>query len=488
MLQHKLIDFLKSFDRKEMTRFKEFSLSPYFNKHEKVQNLICYLSDIFPHYQAKNCERHFLFKKVFGKDAYDQSKLAVVFTYSVRLVEQFLVQEERKKSSNSYKDQIMLLRQLRQRKKYTAYEKLQRKVEKSLNTQSKRDGWFYEQQFSLATEADHYFTENQRGRNDENLEHRQIYLDLFYMAEKLRDACEIHVRANILKVDFSSNMMDSLIKEIEKNVDKYQTFPAVLIYYRIYKMLKESDVSYYYDALDQLENLSRFFSIEEQKTIYNYYQNYCAQQINKGGYTFLGEIFKLYQLQLKAGLMLEGGFLSEWHYKNIVTVGLLLNETVWVKNFIEEYKETLHPDSVDNAYRFNLASYHYAVKEWDKVLELLVQVEYSDLRYSLGAKVLLLRTYYDLNEYEALHSLTDSFRQYIHRNKLLADARAKSYVELFKMTRKVAQLRSKVDYLDVEKWSKELARIEKSIDEKSIFNKPWLKEKVHELKLEQKIE
>ena len=128
------------------------------------------------------------------------------------------------------------------------------------------------------------------------------------------------------------------------------------------------------------------------------------------------------------------------------------------------------------------------MKEWDKVLELLVQVEYSDLRYSLGAKVLLLRTYYDLNEYEALHSLTDSFRQYIHRNKLLADARAKSYVELFKITRKVAQLRSKLDYLDNEKWKKELARIEKSIDEKSIFNKPWLKEKVHELKVDQKVE
>jgi len=483
MLQHKLINFLKSFDRKEMTRFKEFSLSPYFNKHEKVRCLICYLSDIFPDFQAKNCGRHFLFKQVFGSEDYDQSKLAVVFTYSIRLLEQFLVQEERKKTSNIYKDQIMLLRQFRQRKKYLAYEKLRLKVEKSLNNQSKRDGWYYEQQFSLATEADHYFTENQRGRNDDNLEQRQIYLDLFYMAEKLKDACEIHVRANILKVGFSSNMMDYLITEIEKNIKKYESFPVIVIYYRIYKMLKESDVSYYFDAIDQLESLSSIFSIEEQKTIYNYYQNYCAQQINKGGYTFLAEIFKLYQLQLKAGLMLEGGFLLEWHYKNIVTVGLLLNETSWVKNFIEEYKKTLHPNSVENAYRFNLASYYYAVKEWDKVLELLVQVEYNDLRYSLGAKVLLLKTYYDLDEYETLHSLTDSFRQYIHRNELLADARAKSYVELFKMTRRVAQLRSKIEYLDLEKWRKELSRIEKSIDEKSIFNKPWLKEKVLELKV-----
>ena len=46
MLQHKLIDFLKSFDRKEMTRFKEFSLSPYFNKHVWQSKVIVWKNEL----------------------------------------------------------------------------------------------------------------------------------------------------------------------------------------------------------------------------------------------------------------------------------------------------------------------------------------------------------------------------------------------------------------------------------------------------------
>ncbi|MCB0554205.1 MAG: hypothetical protein KDD02_11690, partial [Phaeodactylibacter sp.] len=107
---------------------------------------------------------------------------------------------------------------------------------------------------------------------------------------------------------------------------------------------------------------------------------------------------------------------------------------------------------------------------------------YSDLRYNLGAKALLLRTYYDLEEYEALHSLTESFKQYLHRNKLMADLRRQGYYNLFMLTRRAAQLRSNLDYFSTDRSRKELQKLQESITRAgAIFNKGWLLEKVEEL-------
>ena len=130
----------------------------------------------------------------------------------------------------------------------------------------------------------------------------------------------------------------------------------------------------------------------------------------------------------------------------------------------------------------NLASYYYAAEKYREVLPLLTQVEYKDLRYSLGAKALLLRTYYDLEEYEALYSLTGSFRQFLLRNKLMADSRRTAYYNLFKFTQRAARIRALKGYHSSEKLKRELEKLTKDIQEaEAIFNKSWLEEKIGEL-------
>ncbi|HRJ15493.1 MAG TPA: hypothetical protein PLI34_10900, partial [Saprospiraceae bacterium] len=181
-------------------------------------------------------------------------------------------------------------------------------------------------------------------------------------------------------------------------------------------------------------------------------------------------------------LLYEDGLLSEWHYKNIITTGIRLRRLPWVRAFIESQKERLPPDARDNAYRFNLAAYHHAAGEYDAVLQLLLQVEYSDVRYSLGAKALLLRTYYELHEWEALDSLVGSMRQYLQRNRLLADFNRNGYHNLFRFTRRAAAIRSQSAYLSDEKYRSELERLRRELSlAGEIFNKSWLMEKVEEL-------
>jgi len=481
MLQHKLIRLLQSFERREMTRFREFAESPYFNKHEAVRGLVQHLSAVFPQFNEENCGRAPLFQQLFPGQEHDQQKLAVVFTYTLRLLERFLAVEEF--ARDPVGSSPFLLEKLREKQQLQHFERSLRKAERQVEQQTKRDSSWYLHRYHLATASDQYFNTVAQRRRDASLQEKQAYLNQFFLAVKLRDACELAVRRRILKIEPTPDpLADRVLETAESWPEAWWQEPAINLYYRLYRMIEKGQPAYYHEALRHLRQQQHQLPDEELKNIYNYLQNYCIQRINAGDADFLKEIFQLYQAQLKHGLLLEEGYLSEWHYKNIVTTGLRLQELEWVYNFIESFREHLPEEARDNAYRFNLAAYYYAAEHHNKVLELLTQVEYSDLRYSLGAKALLLRTYYDLEEYEALFSLVDSFKQYLIRNKLMADDRRLGYHNLFKLTRRAALLRCNQGYYSSNKYQKELQRLKSDMEAaKAVFNKGWLAEKVREL-------
>ena len=99
-------------------------------------------------------------------------------------------------------------------------------------------------------------------------------------------------------------------------------------------------------------------------------------------------------MALDMDLLLEKGIMSPWNYKNITAVGLRLEEFGWVQDFLLKFKPHLAPAHRDNAYKYNLAKLHFAKKDYDKVLELLREVEYDDIFYSLDSRSMLLKTYY----------------------------------------------------------------------------------------------
>lgn len=480
MYSHKLIKIVAGLSRKEMTRFREFSLSPYFNKHEEVRRLVGYLDKLYPHFSEVSCARESVFPAVFPGQAPEHSRLAVVFSYTQKLVEKFLVQEAYKKETLS--QQFMLLGEWRTRKQFELYENLLTKTEQDLSQSPWRDGRHFQDMHLIAAEADHFFTHAKKEERLGSLEQKQRCLDIYYLSEKLKDAVEMRIRRNLRHFDYSSRLLDYVLQEVEKNLENYAQTPAILLYYQLYRMFSETDHRYYHEARTTLLAAKPLLPPAELAAIYNYFQNYCIREINRNEDVFLEELFELYQIQLDQDLLSEGGYLPEWHYKNITTTAIRLDKLDWARHFLEQYKEKLRPELAENAYRFNLAAYFHACEAYDKVLELLTQVTYSDIRYSLGAKALLLRTYYELEEDEALFSLVDSFRQFLQRHHLLADSRRNGYDHLFRFTRKAAQLRAASGFTPSKKIRQDLDQLAREIEKApAVFNKSWLQQKVREL-------
>ena len=481
MLKNNLIILLKSFSKKEMTRFLEFAHSPYHNKHKEVQALVGYLHKIYPAFTTKKCHREKVFKTLFPKQKHDQAALALLFTYTFRLAKTFLVIEQQQ--VQVAQKNIYLLQALRQKDQTSFYEKVLKKSHTAITRSTFRGSPFYWEQYVLAKERDLYTEPWSRKSVNTVLQNKQHFLDYFYLTEKLKDACELQVRSQILSVPFDVQFMDNILDFVKNDWQQYQTIPPIAVYYHLYRMLTEEDTAQYYRTLPIIEQNSRFFPQKELKGIYSYIQNYCIKQINRSNAVFMEELLKIYKIQLNRKLLHdEKHQLSEWHYKNIVTLGLRLKERDWVHQFIKAYQKDLPLESRENAYRFNLATYAYDTGDYDTVLELLLQVEYTNIQYSLGARWLLLRTYYELEESTAFFALCDSFRLYLQRNQLIADFKKEGYEQAIRLVKKTFQLKLEIPYQRRAKTEKEIAKLQAEISvTATIFNRGWLEGKIAEL-------
>jgi hypothetical protein len=102
-------------------------------------------------------------------------------------------------------------------------------------------------------------------------------------------------------------------------------------------------------------------------------------------------------------------------------------------------------------------------------------VEYSDVVYALSAKLILVRTYYESDEFNALDSLVDSFRIYLRRNKLISKSVKNQYLQFLRFVRKLISLRPG-DTEELASLCTQIAGCE------PLMSKKWLLEKVEELK------
>ena len=172
--------------------------------------------------------------------------------------------------------------------------------------------------------------------------------------------------------------------------------------------------------------------------------------------------------------MLENGQISEGVFKNTVTIGLRVNEFDWVEDFIREYAPYLPSNIRENARTFNLANVYSHQKKYDQVIELLRDVEYSDIVYALGSKLVLLRTYYESDEYMAMDSLIDSFKIYLRRNKVISKGLKREYNNFLIFLKKLSTLSSSNPQA--------VQKLKKRVQETShVMSKKWLLERIDTL-------
>jgi hypothetical protein len=283
---------------------------------------------------------------------------------------------------------------------------------------------------------------------------------------------------------YQCHFWEELVQYFQQNQLQLKDQAVLHIYFKTYQMLTEVGQSdHYFELKSLLQQHLHIFPNYEINNIYKYLLNYCVRKINSGEELFYREIHELYKILLEKAILFHNGYLTQWTYINIITAGIRLKEYVWTEGFIYEYRTALLPEERNNVFKYGLSALYFEKQDYLKALEYLNTLAFTDSSYHLRAKILQLKSYYELEEEEAMLSLIEAFQKYISRSKNIPDYQKKANRNFLKMTKQLYKLR--IQQMTAHRLVFERKR--QSVKEEltsmePIANKKWLKEKLNNIK------
>jgi hypothetical protein len=471
MLQTKFHDYTSKMTVYELNRFAKYINSPLFNEDEKLKTFTAAFLPFAKANTLANANEKEIWKQVFGSAKYNQPKFIRLLSDTVKKIEHFLIIDRFQQQTNLQAAwQLEIMNERKLGKHVPELMSLALRRHQGL---PQRDADFYYTGF-LLQQQQNMFLENKELRSSEkNLEEVIRALDTYYLVQKLKYCAAMLHYKNFLTVEGEVPLITEIMKYLETG--RFETVPAIEIYRRIILSYTEAEGGAHFIKLKELIVAHHaLFTLDEVKNMYVFAMNYCINRINDGKSEYLKEILYLYKQALENDVLLNDGQLSQWDYKNIVTTALRVKEFKWTEQFLNDYKPKLPKEDRVNAYTFNLARYYFFIKKYDLVLRLLQEVKYNDIFYQLDSKITLLKTYFELGEWQPLYSLKDSFRILLRRKRLITPQQKSNYNNLLKFSIRLFKI-------DV----KDKARLKALKHEitlaTNVADKSWLMEKVNEL-------
>ena len=437
----KLIILLKTFKKSEWKQFKAFLASPYFNKRADLLDFFNYLEKVNPDFSEKKLKKEYVFQQLFPEKTYDDKHMRYLMNYTLKLAEHFLGQQKLEQSAileSAILEELVDRKLEKHSKNY--FEKIAAQQE---SVQEKSDAYYYIQ-YRLAHIANKHFNNQNLRKDDGNLELASNNLDLFYFYHKLKYSCEMLNRQKVFSASYDLSFTNLLYDYLEKRGGSNEALVA--IYFQIYTTLTKTDASKNFELLKQLINdYSDEISPIEKRHIYLYAINYCLSQMkyNVQKEYYAGQCLDLYLEGIEQEFLFINGYLSPWTFKNVVKIGFNLKKYDWTEQFIQDYYKKLSSEFQDDALHYNLADLYYRKKNYKQAQYHLVLVEYSDLFYSIDAKAMLLKIYFETNEEEALFSLLASFSIYLKRNKKISNNWREIYLNFTSFLYQISKAKKK---------------------------------------------
>jgi hypothetical protein len=460
---------LRSFSQSELNRFDRFM--PAATSDDRLNASWAYIRTFYKERIPEALDKGNIWKQAYGKKKFIPLKYARLLSDLTKVLERFLVMEYT--YSRDTDRSLALLDIYNSRGIDSCVEPVIKSATDSISKNTSRDASYYLSRY-LIDEQHNAFIENLDRRDSEKrLSQTMQSLDTYYILQKLKFlASSLHYQ-KFLNISSQLHFTDQVLQFAKSEV--FDEVPLVKIYLAIIYTLQEKDGDRNFDHLRKLlSNHIHLFPIPEAEQLYAFAVNYCIRMINKGDLTYVQKILILYKQQLTDGLLTHTGNISPWEFKNIVTTALRAKELKWAATFIEEYASYIPERDRENAYTFNMARYAFAAKKYDRVLELLGTVDYDDVFYQLDAKTTLMKTYYELGEYQPLQSLKESFRILLSRKRLISDTQRTVYGNFVRYILKLFR----ADVKDQKKIASLRLEIEKT---KQMADKGWILEKLEEM-------
>ncbi len=475
MQETSLIKVLKMLTTEELEAFSHYVKSPLFNKNKNCIKLLELLKPAAPDYSSATIESKQIATQLFKKGNNPLASLRTATSTLLKLLQNFLAFQKYQKD-NFYQDNS-LLEALQEKNLPKLVERNLKRIESTYFTLEKSPTHYYERykitEFKITFQKS--FPELKSKAQNlgyspalEDFYTYSLWNKLEYWAFILNDLTTGR------NTNYNQNLLETTIVEAQQY--DLNAYPDIQLWYFLVLLLHTNDNQYFTMLKKRLDTKCQInISQENLGQAYTMLINYCNRKIVDGALNYQLEMFHLYTQMIEKKLLYIGNYIPARHIKNIVSVGLKSKAFEQTRKFIENYKTEVDPQIQEGVYHFNLGAWHFYQKQYDQALEHLIQVDKIDVYYDLDSQALLLKTYYELTDSNALLSFIGSYKNFVKNNKKIPKNRQKAYLNFINLT--MSLFRIKALYGNKSPLTLK-AKIQKT---EPISDKAWLLEKVEEL-------
>lgn len=454
MIKTKLIQVLESLSKKELSQFKKYLRSPFFNHREDVLLLFEYLNRERKKKKPK-LSKEAIFTTLFPKQQYVDADFHLVMSYLFKLAENYISIKAFLDDKNE--GEIRLMQSYRKRGLSKHFSQTSKRLREKLEKEPYRDRQYF--QLSSRVIWEEYQVDVVSKPSGELPLREMIELtDIAYFAQKLRQLCLIKAQQSVYSTQYELKEQEAILDYLTNF--SLSEYPVLDIYFRANQLLSDDferkDLSFF---ISKLISNSRFFQTEEVRELYLIAINFCIKKVNEGSTEYFREMLDLYKDGLAKIYLLENNRISRFAYHNAVAAALYSKDFEWAEGFIKNYQNNLEEAYREGSFSYNLAKLEFERQNYGKALQLLQKANYHDILLNLAAKTILLKIYFETDEFDLLEAHLDAMKSFIRRKEVIGYHR-KNYQNLIRLTQKmmsvnhfekseIAKFRTEIEATDI---------------------------------------
>jgi len=437
MVNSRLIEILRVFNKKEVRNLRKWIISPIDNQREDVILLFEYLLKDKLYQENNSLSKVDIFQQVYSGLRYDDAKMRQLVFFGMKTLEEYIIYTELRKDEIYAK--MALADFYRTRNLEKPYSKNYKQLSKLHEAQPYRNSDYLKKEYLILKEQYEFSVKNSRTKKINLLEVSESLYHSF-IADQLRQGCLMHAYRSFYETDYKIGLIDEIIHDIVKKPSLLE-IPAISIYFHGYKTnLEKENPVHFQNLKDAMGRFAHLFPMDEFGDIYHIAINHCIGQMNRGEDAFIRESFEMYQQGFDREILIDNDVVSRWTFLNVILIALKLNEYEWVENFINEKQIYLEEKYRESFVNISFALFYYQKRDFSKAMSYLLQYEHDDITINLRAKNILLKIYYEEDEIGALESLLGSMRTYLSRKKVMGYHK-ENFKNVIKLTKKILKIK-----------------------------------------------
>lgn len=437
MVEHQVVDILKTFSTEEVKQFRRFLASPYFIRSETVNSLFELLIKFHPNFISKKLTKEFIGENLFSSEKYSDSSVRNALSDLLESCELFLMQENFRKSATFSFD--YLLKELREKRLVNVFSKNSAEVEKKLSPVEDVDSEYYLSKYKFELNKFNFSSINEKVVDGSVIDSHfaEIYNSgLFITVHYIIEIVSIYLTSIFYSLQYNRSVTNNFLGELigtlnitglEKLIEKNEHGFLVKIYIALLNTFSDMDneaayLNYKNVFKSNIDKLGK----DEIWFHYSNLINYCMLKNRSldGKDFYSNELFTHYEeiLENEYYKNKKNEHLRFELYRDILIICLQQKRIKWVENFILTYSSKLHKSDKDNMMNLAYAYLYYEKGEYMQSWKYFNKIKIDFFLYKYDVKSYALKIYFELGYYEEALTLIENYKKFLDRNDLLSDA------------------------------------------------------------------